>query len=135
MKGFAKVQRSDLMSAIIGFEMRLDEALKIRNKGIDLYYVENYPKLNPISRWLKRDMSKYNFARERIGLFGSWSEVLHTVLTDEDTNEVHWWCYRLKSDANPIRALYDSTSEDHVLVDQDMASFIVHHKNYLERLK
>lgn len=135
MKGFAKVQRSDLMSAIIGFEMRLDEALKIRNKGIDLYYAKNYPKLNPISRWLKRGISKYDFARERIGLFGSWSEVLYTVLTTDETNEVHWWGYRLKSDADPIRALYKATSEDHVLVDQDMANFIVYHKNYLEGLK
>lgn len=135
MKGFAKVQRSDLMAAIIGFQLRMDAAKAIRNKGIDLYYDLNFPKLNPISRWFKRDMSKYNFVLERIGMFGSWSDVLHSVLTNEETNEVHWWGFRLNSHVDPIRALYNATSEDHVLVDQDMANFIVKHKNYLEGLK
>lgn len=134
MKGFVRVYKSDLLSAIIGFELRLDAGKEIRDKGINLYYDFKYKNMNAFGNWWYRNHSAIQFARDDMCAFGRWPDLLHVVLTKEECDELEWWCWTHKSKVDPLKALYKATIDDHALVDQDMAAFITTHKNYLEGL-
>lgn len=137
MKGYVKVDRVDLLSAIIGFDLKYDSAKHIRDKGIQLYYEKHYTNGSWFTRWLNRNKTQIDFVRSRIGTFGTWTDVVYEVLTSEEGDEVEWWCWTSKSDVDSLKALYNAggTGHDYVLVDNVMASCIVKYKNYLESVK
>lgn len=135
MKGFVRVYKQDLMAAIIGFEMRLDVGKAIRDKGINLFYEKKYNEMNRFMRWLYRNHSAIRFTRDQMAAFDQWADVLHVVLTPEETDELEWWCWTHSSKVDAVKALYKATVDDYALVDQDMAKFITEHKNYLEGLR
>lgn len=135
MKGFAKVEKSDLLAAIIGFEMKYDAAKELRDKGIRLYYDKHYTNSGRFNRWWNRNKTQMNFVRSRMCAFGTWTDALHDVLTREECDEVDWWCWTSKSEVDPMRALVRATNDGYVLVDDKMASVILKYKTYLESLK
>jgi hypothetical protein len=132
MKGFVKVDKSDLLSAIIGFELRLEDGKKIRDKGIKDFYGLNYNTSGALYKWLHRNTSPHEFAINHMDFCDNWSDVLHSVLSAEEIEELEWWCWTHKDKADPVKALYKAAMEDGVLVDQDMANFINKHKHYME---
>lgn len=137
MKGYVKVERVDLLSAIIGFEMRYDAAKDTRDKGIKLFYEKHYTNGGRFNRWWNRNKSQIDFVRERCGAFGTWTDAIDEVLTREECKEVDWWCWTNKSDTEPLKALYNAggVCNDYVLVDNEMASLITKYKTYLENIK
>lgn len=135
MKGFVRVYKEDLMAAIIGFEMRLDAGKEIRDKGIKLFYDKRFSEMNRFNKWLYRNHSAVQFACDKMSAWDRWSDLLHEVLTQEETDELEWWCWTHKSKVNAVKALYKATADDYALVDQDMAAFITTHKNYLEGVR
>lgn len=66
MKGFVRVYKSDLLAAIIGFEMRLDTGKEIRDKGIKLFYDKKYNEMNRFNKWLYRNHSAIQFTRDKM---------------------------------------------------------------------
>lgn len=135
MKGFVRVYKSDLLAAIIGFEMRLDAGKEIRDKGIKIFYDKKYNEMNRFNKWLYRNHSAIQFTRDKMAAFDRWPDVLHVVLTQEECDELEWWCWTHKSKVDSVKALYKATADDYALVDQDMAAFVTKHKNYLEGLR
>ena len=134
MKGFTEVDRVDLLSAIIGFELRYDEAKSIRDKGIKLYYEKHYTNGSWWSRLGNGKKTPDEFARSRIPTFHSWADILHEVLNKKEVNEVQWWCWTVKSKVDPLKALYKASS-DKVLINEEMAQFVNEYKDYLENAK
>lgn len=135
MKGFAKVEKSDLLAAIIGFDLKYDAAKELRNKGIKLYYDKHYTNSGRFNRWWNRNKTQIDFVRSRMHSFGTWTDVLHDVLTRDECNEIDWWCWTTKSEVDPMKALVRATTDGYVLVDDKMASVIVKYKSYLENIK
>lgn len=135
MKGFVKVDRTDALSAIIGFEVRYKFGGELLNKGIELYYDKKFKEQSRITQWWNRHLTKRQFARKQYNTWGTWSDILYIVLTSEECDELDWWCWTHKSDVNPIKSLYKASCEEYILVDQDMAAFINKYKDYLEKSK
>lgn len=133
MKGYVNVPRTDLLAAIIGFELRYDAAKELRDKGIRLFYEKHFTNSGRFNRWWNRKKSMTEFARSRMCAFDRWSDVLHEVLTREETDEVDWWCWTHKSEINPLRELYKASSpHDSILIDESMATVINKYKEHLE---
>lgn len=137
MKGYVKIDKCDMLAAIIGFEMWYDAAKDTRNKGIQLYYEKHYVNGGWFTKWWDRNKKPHEFVRSRLPSFGSWDDVLHTVLTREEADDVAEWCYTHKSVIEPLKALYRSMNCVHndALVDDSMAKFINKYKTYLENIK
>lgn len=136
MKGFVKIDKCDLLSAIIGFEMWYDECKELRRKGIALFYEKHYTNGGRITRYWNRKLTPNEFVRKHVPMFHNWADVLGDVLTPEETDELDKWCWTDKSEVEPIKVLYKSLNCVHndALVDNAMAAFIVKHKNYLENV-
>lgn len=135
MKGYVKVDRLDLLSAIIGFGVKYDQAKEIKNKGISLYYDKFYTQSGKFNRWWNRNKTPTQFARDHIGAFGTWSDVLHYVLTPEECDEVDWWCWTPESKIAPLKDLYRAAEANHyVLLDNELAAMVNKYKSYLENL-
>lgn len=136
MKGYVKVDRVDLLSAIIGFGLKYDTAKEIKQKGINLYYDKFYTQSGKFNRWWNRKKTPTQFVRDSIGAFGTWSDVLHEVLTPEENAEVDWWCFTSQSKIAPLKDLYRASgAEDYVLLDNELASMVNKYKTYLEEIK
>lgn len=137
MKGYVKVDRTDLLSAIIGFEIRYDVGKDMRDKGIRLYYEKHYTNGSWFTQWWNRNKTQTDFVRSRMCAFGTWTDVIHEVLTSEECDEVDWWCWTTKSSIDSLKALYNAggTGHDYVLVDNEMAAQITKYKEYLESVK
>lgn len=135
MKGYAKVEKSDLIAAIIGFELKYDAAKELRDKGIRLYYDKHYTSSGYLNRWWNRNKTQRDFVRDCISSFGTWTDALSDVLTREECDEVDWWCWTSKDKLEPMRALARASSDGYVLVDDEMANVIVKYKSYLENVK
>lgn len=135
MKGYVKVEKSELLSAITGFELRLDNGKELLNKAIDRFYNEKYKKAGRLYKWLHRNKTPRQFASMHLGSFYYWIDVLHVVLTPDEYHELDWYCWVNKSKVDPLKALYKTTSDGYALIDDEMANFISKHKTYLENLK
>jgi hypothetical protein len=136
LKGYVNVSRSDLLAAIIGFEVRYDVAKELRDKGIKLYYEKHYLNGSAFTKWWHRKKTVTQFARSRLSTFGHWTDILHEVLTTEECDEIDWWSCTWESKIKPIKALYDRCEIDEtVLVDNEMAAMITKYKDYLEGVK
>lgn len=133
MKGYVTVQREDLLSAIIGFCMRYDNAKEILRRGVNLYYEKHYVNGSWWKRFGNHKLTAKQFARKNIPPFCTWDELLYEVLNEKETDEVAWFSYTSESAIEPLKALYKASDCLSVInVDNDMAKFIVKHKNYLE---
>lgn len=135
MKGFVRIPKQDAFSAIIGFELEYDRGREIRDKGFNLFYEKYYTKGSKWTKFWNRDKTPMEFVRGQSNMFGSWADTLHVVLSEEETEHLHWWCFTSKSKFDPIRALYKSGYEETMLVDQDMALVINKYKDILENMK
>lgn len=134
MKGFAKVEKSDLLAAIIGFEMKYDAAKELRDKGITLYYEKHYTNSGRFNKWWNRNKTPMDFVRTRMCAFGTWTDALNDVLTSEECDEIDWWCWTHKSEIVPLKSLVNATCDIYILVDDGMASTILKYKKYLENV-
>lgn len=132
MKGYAQVARSDAFSAVIGFEVRMDLAKEIRDKGVKLYYEKHYVNGSWWKRLGHKNETPHQYVRSLMGFCQSWDEILHEVLDDKEVEELAWWCFMPLSKADPLRALIKATTEETIFVDSDMAKFINKYKEWLE---
>lgn len=135
MKGYVKVDKSALLSAIIGFELKYDAAKELRDKGIRLYYEKHYTNGGRFTKWWNRNKTQMDFVRTRMCAFGTWTDALHDVLTSEECDQLDWWCWTTKSHVDPLRALHNASSDGYVLVDEQMAATINKYKLELEKMK
>lgn len=135
MKGYAKVEKSDLLAAIIGFDLKYDSAKELRDKGVRLYYDKHYTNSGRFNKWWNRNKTQMGFVRNRISAFSTWTDVLKDVLTSEECDELDWWCWTSRSDVDPLKALVRASADGYILVDDKMASVIVKYKSYLEKVK
>lgn len=132
MKGYVNVPRQDLLSAIIGFQMKKDSGAEIRGEAIARFYEKNYVNGSWFTRWRYKDKTPYQFAIANIGMYESFDDLFYEVLDEKELDLLTWYCYIDNRRADPLIALYKAGYEDDVLVDQDMAKFINHYKDYLE---
>lgn len=135
MKGYVKVSDERLLAASIGFELRYDAGKAILEKGISDYYEKEYVGGSWLTRYFNRKKSKREFARSRTSAFGSWTDVLFTVLTGEERDELEWWCWTHKSEFEPIKVLYKLSVDGFAIVDNEMAEKIKFYENYLKEIK
>lgn len=136
MKGFAKVEKADLLAAVVGFELKYEAAKELRDKGIRLYYDKHYNNANRLHRWLHRNKSQMDYVRNHgVPTFGTWTDALNMVLTGDECDEIDWWCWTSKSNIDPLRSLVRATCDGYVLVDDEMAGTILKYKGYLEKVK
>lgn len=134
MKGYTEVDRVDLLSAIIGFGIRYDEAKRLQDVAILNYYDKHYVNGTWWSRLGNSKKTPREFVRGRIQSFGIMLDVLQDVVNKKEWDELYWFTWASRDNVKPVKALYDASS-DKVLIDQDMANFVVQYKNYLENLK
>lgn len=130
MKGYVKVTNQQLQEAISGFGRRYAEGKVIRDKGIALYYEKNFVNGSWLTRFLNRNRTPMQFARNNIGMFGNWDDVLHEVLDVEESNTLHWWCWTHVDKANPLKAMLSQSADGTALVDNEMAAQIELWRDY-----
>lgn len=135
MKGYVNIRKQDAFCAIIGFEVEYERGKEVKDKGIELFYEKHYTNGSRWTKYWNRHKTPSGFVRSHSTMFGSWAETLHVVLSKEDTELLHWWCWTNKSKIDPIKALYHAGDDDTMLVDQDMASVINKYKDILENMK
>lgn len=122
MKGYVKVTNQQLQEAISGFGRRYSDGKVIRDKGIELYYDKYYVNGNAWTRFFNRNRTPIQFARNRMsGFFVNWSDVLDTVLTDEETDLLDWWCWTGSGSADHLKTMMSQSSDGFALVDHEIA--------------
>lgn len=132
MKGFVYVSEYDAQSAIDGFAKKLSDGRALRDEGIRRYHEKNYTlatknKRFSYTRWKYKDLTPMQFAKKHSpngAFWGTWADILHTVLTEEELDLLYWWSYIDKDKTNGLKALLSTSVDGKILVDQDMAQFI-----------
>lgn len=125
MKGYVKVTNQQLQEAISGFGRKYAAGKSIRDKGIALYYEKKYVNGSWLTKFLNKNTSPAQFAKKKMsGFFTNWTDVLHEVLTEEETNILEWWCWTGSDKAAPLKTLLSTSSDGTALVDHEMARMI-----------
>lgn len=132
MKGFTTVSTSSVQSAIEGFANKLVDGRAIRDEGIRRYYEINYTlasknKRFSYTRWKYKSSTPMEFARKHSpsgAFWGTWADILHTVLNDDEFDLLNWWSWIDKDRTDGLKALINTSQDGKILVDQDMAQFI-----------
>jgi hypothetical protein len=132
VKGFTHVSANAAQSAIDGFEQKLADGRALRDEGIRRYYNKNYTlatanKRFSYTRWKYKAETPMSFCRKHSpdgAFFGTWADILHTVLTDDEQELIHWWSYIDKDKAYGLKCLLNTSEDGKIIVDDQTATFI-----------
>lgn len=125
MKGFAEVNRHSIAVAVDNWKIKREKGEQALESGIAAYYELNYNRGSKLHKWLNKKLTPRSYAESRIGLFGTYSEVLHTVLNQEDFELLWWWEMRVGTDAaEACEALLAGSSAITLLLDQQLCKFV-----------
>lgn len=138
MKGYVYVSEYDAQSAIEGFTKKLSDGRKLRDEGIRRYHQKNYTlatmnKRFSYTRWKYKDLTPMQFAKMHSpsgAFWGTWADILQSVLTEVEWDLLHWWSWIDKDKANGLKSLLATSVDGKILVDQDMAQFINKYGDY-----
>lgn len=137
MKGFVKVDRCDVLSAIIGFGMKNDFAKDARKKGILAYYEKNYVNGSWFTRQWYKGLKPTQFIYRKTGGWFIYSSYLKEFLTEDEFDLVNWSNTTSANLIEPLKSLYNASKlrDDSILIDNEMAAIVNEYKKYLEETK
>lgn len=131
MKGYVEIRPQYIKDAIEGFEKERAFGRVIRDKGIEAYYQRYYTEGGRFTRWRHKHKTKMGFARAHANcVWGTWADILHSVLTDEECDRLSWWSHNHDYEINPLKALLSQCNGGKILVDDQMASKIVIYRGF-----
>lgn len=137
MKGFVKVDRCDVLSAIIGFGMKNDFAKDSRKKGILAYYEKHYVNGSWFTRQWYKGLTPSQFIYQKTGNWFIYAHYLNDFLTQDELDLVNWLNITSSNLIEPLKALYNASKlrDDSILIDNEMATVLTEYKTYLEETK
>jgi hypothetical protein len=133
MKGYVKVTTKQIQEAIDGFTFRHNEGKRLRDIGIDLYYQRYFVDQGSLyTKWRFKKMTPIQFARKDIKPWDGWSDILYKVMTEDETNKIHFWGTHRLSALDGPNAMVTESTDGFALVDSEMAKTIQTYRGYLE---
>jgi hypothetical protein len=130
MKGYVRVTTEQLRQAISGFGRKYAEGKVIRDKGIELFYHKHYVNGSWLTRLLNRKRTRIEFVRNNMSPWGTWADTLHSVLSEDETDLLNWWCWTGSDKVAPLKTLLSQSSDGFALVDNEMAAVIENYGEY-----
>lgn len=129
MKGYTTISVIDAQSALNVNAEHKEMAQKLRSDGIARYYKKFYTdEAGWYTRWRHKNSSDIEFCYSRMGAFGSWSDLLHVVLTREETDLVDWLdCGAGYRYVDKLECLVGASSSGSIMIDDELCKFV---KNY-----
>lgn len=126
MKGFTYTSAFAVKAAIESFEKKLADGREIRDTGVRRYYNLHYTLGGWYTRWRYKHATPMEFCRKhsRDGFYGTWADMLYTVLDKDEQDLLQWWSWIDKDELNALKDLLASSEEGKILVDQHLAGFI-----------
>lgn len=130
MKGFVKVDRSDILSAIIGFGVKKDFAKDARKKGILAYYEKHYVNGGWFHKFWYKGLKPNQYIYKKTGGWFIYATYLKEFLTDDEFNLVNWCNTTPSYLIEPLKALYNASNSRHhpILIDNEMAALLTEYK-------
>lgn len=125
MKGYTTLSVEEARSSLAVYEARKVEAQQTRSEGIKRFYKKFYTEeAGWYTRWRHKNSSDIDFCHSRMGSFDRWADLLHVVLTHEETDLVDWldWNggYR---EAGKIESLAGASTTT-IMIDDELCRFI-----------
>jgi hypothetical protein len=127
LKGFVHVSEYAAQSAIEGFAKKLVDGRALRDNAVQRYYIKYYEAGSWYTKWRYKGITPMEFARKHSpsgAFWGTWADILHTVLNDDEFDLLNWWSWIDKDRTDGLKALINTSQDGKILVDQDMAQFI-----------
>lgn len=137
MKGFVKVDRCDVLSAIIGFGMKNDFAKDARKKGIIAYYEKNYVNGGWFHKFWYKGLTPNQYIYKKTGAWFIYAHHLKDFLNEDELDLVNWLNSTSSHLIEPLKSLYNASvlRDDSILIDNEMAAVLTEYKTYLEETK
>lgn len=132
MKGFVKVERLKARQACMNLQDKIQKGLMFRDKGIQLYYDENFTNGSWLTRLWHRNKTPLDFCLARVGCWGNLSNVLYKHLTDCELELVMlrenagWEKYL----SGKIMALANASSSVQIMLGDELCEFVNRHKDW-----
>ena len=127
MKGYAKVAVEKAKSACYNYLNYMEQTeILIFNELIPRYYEQEYPKQNSILKWFYKNKTPEQFLLEKLPTFGYYGDELYKVANKQEMDALGKWEWRGETDSQckAIRKLCNATTNDTILVDNELAGFI-----------
>lgn len=125
MKGFGKVNRSDMYLAITKYDRQRKQAKEIRDFAIEEFYKEKYLNGGWFIRWRKKDLTPVEFARSMCPSFYTLCDTLGYLVSEE--NRKIWNDYTWDVGLDGLIActsLVESSSEQYLLLDDQLCKWV-----------
>lgn len=137
MKGFVKVERSDILSAIVGFGMKNDFAKDARKKGILAYYEKHYTNAGWFHKFWYKGLTPSQYIYKKTGGWFIYTAYLKEFLTEDEDDLVNWLNTTSSHLIEPLKSLYNASRlrDDSIWIDNEMAAVLTEYKTYLEEIK
>lgn len=136
MKGYVKVDRCDVLSAIIGFGMKYDFAKDTRKKGILAYYDKHYVNGGWFQKFWYKELTPSQYIYKKTGGWFIYTTYLKEFLTEDETDLIEWFNSTAANLIVPLTDLYRASgADDYVLLDNELAAMVNKYKTYLEEIK
>lgn len=131
MKGYTTITVDDAKSALAVNAERKEKAQKLRSDGIARYYKKFYTdEAGWYTRWRHKNSSDIEFCHSRMGAFDRWADLLHVVLTREETDLVDWLDWGAGSRyAEKLERLAGASSSGSIMIDDELCKFVNKYRN------
>lgn len=125
MKGYTTITVDEAKSALAVNAVRKEQAQALRSEGIKRYYKKFYTdEAGWYTRWRYRNYSDIEFCHVNMGSFDRWADLLHVVLTREETDLVDWLDWGAGSRyADKLEALVGASSSGTIMIDDELCKF------------
>lgn len=132
MKGYVKVEISQVQEAIEGFTLRYNQGKLLCEDGAKRYHKKFYTENGSwYTKWKNKDKTPKEFTRSKIPPWHSWDDVLWEVMDTEEIHKVSFYCRYSLSALDGPKAMVEESCDGFALVDSEMAKAINTYRSYL----
>lgn len=126
MKGYTTITVNEARSALAVNAEGVEQAKALRSDGIKRYYKKFYTEeAGWYTRWRYKNYSDLDFCRAHMGAFDQWADLLHVVLTREETDLVDWLDWGAGSMyASKLESLVGASSSGTIIIDDQLCEFV-----------
>lgn len=126
MKGYTTITVHEARSALAVNAERVEQAKALRSDGIKRYYKKFYTEgAGWYTRWRYKNYNDRAFCHAHMGAFDRWADLLHVVLTREETDLVDWLDWGAGSMyASKLESLVGASSSGTIIIDDQLCKFV-----------